>query len=104
MVIPRMEKFQLFGEVFVPLREFTQDDSPYWVYDSSILGQVWTHFSSFLSFHDVKFNSAFSPVKFSFGLIEVLFSREVGIITTLEERRSLVSLSEGRIMVFPLWM
>ena len=72
--------------------------SLYWVYGSGILGQVWTHFSSFLIFHDVKFQSAFSPVKFSFGPIEVLFSREISTIPALEERRSLVSPNEGRIV------
>ena len=59
--------------------------SSYWVYDSGILGQVWIHFSSFLSFHDVKFQSAFfssevglnSPAKFDCFGVSLLYLRLV---------------------------
>ena len=66
-----------FKKFLFPSGSFTQDDSPYWVHDSGILGQVWINFSSFRSFHDVKFQSEISPVKFSFGLMEVLFPEKL---------------------------
>ena len=66
-----------FKKFLFPSGRFTQDDSPYWVRDSGILGQVWIHFSSFLIFHDMKFHSEISPVKFSFGLMEVLFPEKL---------------------------
>ena len=80
------------GQTPVALRSFCSHRegllglfSPYWVYGSGILGQVWIHFSSFLSFHDVKFQSAFfsnevglnSPVKFDCFGVSLLYLRLV---------------------------